>query len=67
MTHYDTRKEAEEACRGDETIIRVCGGWLVMTWQELRVWSCRNKQLLYRLQIHVMSDFISHTTNPSVK
>ena len=22
----------------DETIIRVCGGWLVMTWQELRVW-----------------------------
>lgn len=38
MTHYDTRKEAEEACRGDETIVRVCGGWMVMTWQELRVW-----------------------------
>lgn len=38
MTHYDIRKEAGEACRGDETIIRVCGGWLVMTWQELRVW-----------------------------
>ena len=36
MTHYDTRKEAEEACCGDETIIRVCGGWLGMTWQELR-------------------------------
>lgn len=38
MTHYDTRKEAEEARRGDETIVSVCGGWLVMTWQELRVW-----------------------------
>ena len=38
MKHYDTREEAEEACCGDETIVRVCGGWLVMTWQELRVW-----------------------------
>lgn len=38
MTHYDTRKEAEEACHGDETIVRVRGGWLVMTWQELHVW-----------------------------
>ena len=38
MTQYDTRKETEEACHGDKTIIRVCGGWLVMTWQELRVW-----------------------------
>ena len=37
MTHYDTRKEAEEACHGNETIVRVCVGWLVMTWQELRV------------------------------
>lgn len=38
MTQYDTRKEAEEACRGDETIVMVCGGWLVMTWQELHMW-----------------------------
>lgn len=38
MTHYDTRKEAEEACHGNETIVRVCGGWLVMTWRKLRVW-----------------------------
>lgn len=30
MTQYDTRKEAEETCRGDETIVRVCDGWLVM-------------------------------------
>ena len=37
MTQYDTRKEAEEACHGDETIVMVCGG-LVMTWQELHMW-----------------------------
>lgn len=36
MTQYDTRKEAEEACHGDKTIVRVCSGWLVMTWQELQ-------------------------------
>ncbi len=38
MTQYDTRKEAEEVCHGDETIVMACGGWLVMTWQELHVW-----------------------------
>lgn len=38
MTQYDTRKEAEGACHGNEPIVRVCVGWLVMTWQEQHVW-----------------------------
>ena len=36
MTQYDTR--TEEACHGNEPIVRVCVGWLVMTWQEQHVW-----------------------------
>jgi len=38
MIIYDTKKEAQENKRSDETIAKVCGGWAVMTYDEYYVW-----------------------------
>ena len=38
MTIFETRKEAKEAAYGDEVIVMVDGGWVVMKAQEYNVW-----------------------------
>jgi len=39
MTIYDTRYQAEKNRRkGEEIVVKVCGGYAVMTYSEYYVW-----------------------------
>lgn len=39
MIHFDTLSEArKEARRINGTYRKVCGGWLVMSWADARIW-----------------------------
>ena len=39
MRHYDTRYQAEKARKkGEEIVVKVSGGYLVMTYAEYRIW-----------------------------
>ena len=39
MKHYDTRYQAEKARKkGEEIVVKVSGGYMVMTYSEYRVW-----------------------------
>lgn len=42
MIHYDTYEEALENCRGDEAVVEVDGGWVVMSATDYRVWVMQN-------------------------
>lgn len=39
MIIYETRYKAEKARKkGEEVVVKVCGGYAVMTYEEYRVW-----------------------------
>lgn len=38
MTVYKTRYMAKKNCSGDEKVVKVYGGYAVMTWSEYNVW-----------------------------
>ena len=38
MIFFDSRKQAKEAARSDEKIVKVDGGYMVMTYSEYNVW-----------------------------
>ena len=40
--YYDTYEEALENCRGDEVVVEVDGGWVVMSATDYRVWVMQN-------------------------
>lgn len=42
MIHYDTYEEALENCRGDAVVVKVDGGWVVMSATDYRVWVMQN-------------------------
>lgn len=42
MIHYDTYEEALENCRGDEVVVEVDDGWVVMSATDYRVWVMQN-------------------------
>lgn len=42
MVHFDTYDEALENCRGDEVVVGVDGGWVVMSATDYRVWVMQN-------------------------
>ena len=42
MIHYDTYEEALANCRGDEVVVEVDGGWVVMSATDYRVGGRQN-------------------------
>ena len=39
MKHYDTRYQAEKARKkGEEIIVKVSGGYVIMTYREYQIW-----------------------------
>ena len=42
MIQYDKYDEALEYCRGDEVVVVVDGGWVVMSATDYRVWVMQN-------------------------
>ena len=38
MTIYKTRYQAKKAARGGEMVVKVCGGYAVMTAEQYHIW-----------------------------
>ena len=38
MTIYSTRYQAQKNKRGDEKVVKVCGGYAVITQEEYHIW-----------------------------
>ena len=41
MTLYGTKYQAYKAKTSEETVHKVDGGYMVMTWSEAQVWDCQ--------------------------
>ena len=38
MTIYNTRYQAKKYCKSNEKIVKVCGGYVIMTYSEYEIW-----------------------------